>query len=297
MVGVEQWAEVRRMARVEGLSARGISRRTRMWNAPRPDPGETCFPRKPGKSAPGRRCASRRQSGFVWPAPRWGPPIRVRLAGQQCGRRRRDGSGAARSGVSVGRRPHRFGNDGLLVRVGALRIGPALLGEDDERRECVGVLDDVGAVGSGDDEVANGCVGAVDQAVGTCLAPRECDDRAGRQELCPVRPAQPERPGEDEQWLLVGVVDVQRRADDARVEFVDTGAEFPGPGLSAHGSDMATRESVRIPDRLREVNGHRPTVADLLDAPGRKRTSRFPRKGGKPASGRRCSWHPQSKVS
>ena len=33
MVGVEQWAEVRRMARVEGLSARGISRRTGLARA------------------------------------------------------------------------------------------------------------------------------------------------------------------------------------------------------------------------------------------------------------------------
>ena len=101
--------------------------------------------------------------------------------------------------VSVSRRPHRFGDDGLLIRVGAVRIGQALLGKDDERRACVGVLDDVGAVGGGDDEVANGRVGAIDQAMGTCLAPRERDHRAGRQELRPVRTAQRERPGEDEQ--------------------------------------------------------------------------------------------------
>jgi hypothetical protein len=34
---------------------------------------------------------------------------------------------------------------------------------------------------------------------------------------------------------------------------------------------MATTESVRIPDRLREVNGHRPKVADLVDALDRVR--------------------------
>jgi hypothetical protein len=33
-----------------------------------------------------------------------------------------------------------------LMRVGAVRIGQALLGEDDERRACVGVFDDVGAL-------------------------------------------------------------------------------------------------------------------------------------------------------
>ena len=33
MVSVEQWADVRRMARVEGLSARGISRRTGLARA------------------------------------------------------------------------------------------------------------------------------------------------------------------------------------------------------------------------------------------------------------------------
>jgi len=53
---------------------------------------------------------------------------------------------------------------------------------------------------------------------------------------------------------------VQRRADRAwveLVEFVDIGGELPAPRLSAHGSEVATRESVRIPDWLREVNGHR----------------------------------------
>jgi hypothetical protein len=52
----------------------------------------------------------------------------------------------ARSGVSVGCRPHRFGDDELLVRVRAVRICQALLGEDDKRRGCVVVLDDVRAV-------------------------------------------------------------------------------------------------------------------------------------------------------
>jgi hypothetical protein len=65
--------------------------------------------------------------------------------------------------------PACFGDDWLLVSVGALRIGQALLGEDDERRACAGVVDDAGAVGGGGDEVANANVGAVDQATGTCL--------------------------------------------------------------------------------------------------------------------------------
>ena len=88
---------------------------------------------------------------------------------------------------------------GFLVRVGTVRIRQALLGEHDERRACVGVLDDVGAVCRGDNEVANGGVGAVDQAMGTRVAPRERDHRATRQELRHFRTAQRGRPGEDEQ--------------------------------------------------------------------------------------------------
>jgi hypothetical protein len=34
-----------------------------------------------------------------------------------------------RSGVSVGRRPHRFVDNGLLLRIGAARLGQALPGE------------------------------------------------------------------------------------------------------------------------------------------------------------------------
>jgi hypothetical protein len=71
------------------------------------------------------------------------------------------------------------------------------------------------------------------------------------QELRPVGTTQRERPGEDEQEFLVRVVDVQRRADRARVQFVDTRAELPGPCLSAYRSDVATRESVRLPVWLR----------------------------------------------
>ena len=103
------------------------------------------------------------------------------------------------SGVSVGRGSHRFGNEWRLVRVGAVRISQPPLGEDNERRAGVGVLDDVGVVGRGDHEVANGRVGAVDQAVRTCLTPRKRDHRAGGQKLRPVRTAQPGCPGEDEQ--------------------------------------------------------------------------------------------------
>jgi hypothetical protein len=55
----------------------------------------------------------------------------------------------------------------------------------------------------------------------------------------------------------VGVMDAQRRADSTRFELVDTGAELSGAGLSAHTSGAATRESVRLPAWLREVNGHR----------------------------------------
>lgn len=94
----------------------------------------------------------------------------------------------------------------------------------------------------------------------TRLAPRERDHRARRQELRPVRTTQRERPGEDEQQLLVGMVDVQRRANSARIELVDTCAELPGTGPSAHRSDVATRESVRLPAWLLEVNGHPMTV-------------------------------------
>jgi hypothetical protein len=85
------------------------------------------------------------------------------------------------------------------VRVGTVRIGQALLGEHDERRASLGIVDDVGAVGCGDHEAANRRVGAVDQAMGTFLASRERDYRASRQELRPVRTAQREGPGEDEQ--------------------------------------------------------------------------------------------------
>jgi len=92
--------------------------------------------------------------------------------------------------VSVGRCPHRFGDDGLLIGVRAFRIGKALIFEDDERRPRVGVLDDVGAIGRGDHEVANGRVGPVDQAVRTSLTPGERNHGAGRQELRSVRTAQ-----------------------------------------------------------------------------------------------------------
>jgi ArsR family transcriptional regulator len=61
------------------------------------------------------------------------------------------------------------------------------------------------------------------------------------------------------------VVDVQRRADGARVELVGKGGELPGPGLSAHGSDAATREFVRVPDWPREADRHRRTVAGRVD--------------------------------
>jgi hypothetical protein len=45
-----------------------------------------------------------------------------------------------------------------------VRIGQPLLGEDDERRTCVGILNDIGAVRAGDNEIANGRVGAVEKA-------------------------------------------------------------------------------------------------------------------------------------
>src|SRR5437764_8895507 len=61
---------------------------------------------------------------------------------------------------------------------------------------------------------------------------------------------------------------MQRRADSTGLEFIDIGGELPAPGLSAHRSDVATRESVRLPDWLREVNGHRTTVADFVDPVG-----------------------------
>jgi hypothetical protein len=44
----------------------------------------------------------------------------------------------AGSGSSVGGRSHRFVDELLLVSVGTARIGQAVLGEDDERRACVG---------------------------------------------------------------------------------------------------------------------------------------------------------------
>ena len=86
----------------------------------------------------------------------------------------------------VGCRPHGFGDHRLLVGVRAVRVGQALVGEDDQRRGCVGVLDDVGAVGRGDHEVTNRRFRAVDQAMGTGLAATERDHRPGRQDLRPV---------------------------------------------------------------------------------------------------------------
>src|SRR5438445_2943784 len=55
---------------------------------------------------------------------------------------------------------------------------------------------------------------------------------------------------------------MQRRADGARVELVDIGGELLSPGLSADGSDLATRVFGRLPTWLLEVHGHRTTVAD-----------------------------------
>jgi hypothetical protein len=98
--------------------------------------------------------------------------------------------------------------------------------------------------------------------MGTCLTPRECDHGTSRQEPCAVRTAQRRRSGEDEQKLLGAVVDMQWRADGARLELVDRGGELPCPGLGAHGSDVASRESVRVPVWLHEVSGHQATVAD-----------------------------------
>src|SRR5437879_5111975 len=53
---------------------------------------------------------------------------------------------------------------------------------------------------------------------------------------------------------------MQRRADGARIELVEIGSELPAPGLSAHGSDVATRIFGRLPPWLLEVNRHRITV-------------------------------------
>ncbi len=78
----------------------------------------------------------------------------------------------------------------MLVRVDSVRINPALLGEDDERRAYVWVLDDVGAVGRGNDKVASGRSGMVDKAMGTFPSPWERDYGTGRQEPCLVRAAQ-----------------------------------------------------------------------------------------------------------
>jgi hypothetical protein len=58
------------------------------------------------------------------------------------------------------------------------------------------------------------------------------------------------------------VVDVQRRADGARIELVDIGGELLSPGLSAHGSDVATRVFGRPPTWLLEVHGHLTTGPD-----------------------------------
>ena len=93
-----------------------------------PEQRAPCWPRKPGTSALGRRCASRRESGFVWSAPRWCPLLEYALRGNGVLDAVVTALVLARSGVSVGRRPHRFVNDGLLVRVGALRIGAARRG-------------------------------------------------------------------------------------------------------------------------------------------------------------------------
>jgi hypothetical protein len=54
------------------------------------------------------------------------------------------------SSVVVGRRPHRLIDDGLLIRVGTSWKSETLLGEYDKHCAYVGVLNDVGAVGRGD---------------------------------------------------------------------------------------------------------------------------------------------------
>src|SRR5436305_12188823 len=53
---------------------------------------------------------------------------------------------------------------------------------------------------------------------------------------------------------------MQRRADGPRIELVNVGSELPGPSLSAHGSDVATRIFGCLPSWVLEVNGHRITV-------------------------------------
>src|ERR1700750_1455190 len=56
------------------------------------------------------------------------------------------------------------------------------------------------------------------------------------------------------------MVNVQRRADDARGELVDGGCELPSSCLRAHGSDVATGESAGVTTWLLEVNVHPTTV-------------------------------------
>ena len=73
---------------------------------------------------------------------------------------------------------------------------------------------------------------------------------------------------ENEEQLLVGVVDMEWRANDPWVELVDVGGQFSGPGLNADGCDVTTGVSVSVPTQLVEVNGHRTTVAHSVGVVG-----------------------------
>lgn len=170
------------------------------------------------------------------------------------------------SGVLVRRGSHCFRDHRQLFRICSCGIYEPLLGEDHELCAGVWVLDDIGTIGRGDNQIANGCIGPVDQAVGARRTSRKCDHRASRQHLRTIRATQRQLAGENEEQLLVGMVEVPWRADDARFEFVHTGREFCGSHLSADGSNVATRESIRLPAWLREVNRHRTTVAIVLAA-------------------------------